>query len=88
MRECRKKTPIISLFRKYEGFSFNPNEKSKRAMPNSDGISKISLLSCRSTFTKKYPAAMNPIEMGNDNNLHKNPDMRAPVIQKRIISII
>ena len=51
-------------------------------MPNSDGISKISLLSCRPTFTKKYPVAMNPIEIGNDNNLHKNPDMR-PLSSKK-----
>ena len=84
---CIKKTEIISKFKKYDGFIFKPIENNKSSTPISAGMLNIELVSFKSKTLKIQPEKINPTKIGNDKSLKICPHMRAPVIQKSIISI-
>ena len=68
-KEWRKKTFKKLKLRNEEGFTFKPIEKSNNSTPIFEGIVKISLLSEKFIYEKKYPEVIKPINIGSDKTL-------------------
>ena len=82
-----KKTFKKLKLRNEEGFTFKPIEKSNNSTPIFEGIDKISSLSEKLMYEKKYPEVIKPIKIGSDKTLKIKPKNKAPLNQIKIKSI-
>ena len=86
--ECKKKTFIKLKLKKDLGFTFSPIENNNSSTPIFDGIVKILFESEKSIYEKKNPEIIKPIRIGKDKILNTYPNIKDPLNQINIVSIL